>query len=74
MARRSTTRPDEGSGDAEATEREVEALVGTWVYLPDVAQECGIPLSRVRRHLADRELLALRVGPNRALAVPERFL
>ena len=48
--------------------------MGEWVYLPDVAARCGIPLSRVRRHLADRELLALRVGPNRALAVPERFL
>lgn len=74
MARRSTTRPDEGPGDAEATEREVEALVGEWVHLPDVARRYGIPLNRVRRHLADRELLALRVGPNRALAVPERFL
>ena len=39
-----------------------------------MATRYGIPLSRVRRYLADRDLLALRVGPNRALAVPERFL
>ncbi|MGV1008454.1 MAG: Rv2175c family DNA-binding protein [Dermatophilaceae bacterium] len=60
--------------DPEGHERSVEDLVGDWAYLPDVAERCGIPLSRVRRHLADRELLALRVGPNRALAVPARFI
>ena len=48
--------------------------MGEWVYVPDVAARWGVPLSRVRRHLADRELLADRVGPNQALAVPEHFL
>ena len=47
----------------------LEALVGDWSYLPDIAARYGVPLSRVRRHLADRELLTHRVGPNRA-AVP----
>lgn len=60
--------------DADASEREVAALVADWVFLPDIATRYGIPLSRVRRYLADRDLLALRVGPNRAQAVPERFL
>lgn len=45
-----------------------------WVHLPDVALRYGIPLTRVRRYVADRDLVAIRVGPNRALAVPGRFL
>lgn len=48
--------------------------MGAWTYLPDIAEALSAPLSRVRRFLADRELLALRVGPNRALAVPAGFL
>ena len=54
--------------------RALEALVGDWSYLPDVAERYGIALSRVRKHIADRELLTHRVGPNRAVAVPEGFL
>lgn len=53
---------------------EVEQLVGQWSYLPDVAERYGIPITRVRRFVADRELLSLRVGPNRAVAVPTSFL
>lgn len=53
---------------------DVEELVGEWSYLPDVADLLGVRLSRVRRYLSDRELLAVRVGPNRAWAVPRRFL
>ncbi len=53
---------------------EVEAIVGDWSYLPEIAERYGIPLTRVRRFVADRELIALRVGPRRALAVPNGFL
>jgi len=52
----------------------VEALVGEWLYLPDIAERYAVPLSRVRRFLADRDLLAVRVGPNRARGVPAGFL
>ena len=52
----------------------LEEFVGQWSYLPDIAERYGIPLSRVRRFLSDRELLTHRVGPNRALAVPTSFL
>ncbi len=52
----------------------VEQLVGQWSYLPDIAERYGVPLSRVRRFIADGELLTLRVGPNRAVAVPTSFL
>ena len=54
--------------------RALETLVGDWSYLPDIAERYGVALSRVRRFLADRELLTHRVGPNRALAVPTDFL
>ena len=50
--------------------RALETLVGDWSYLPDIAERYGVALSRVRRFLADRELLTHRVGPNRALAAP----
>jgi len=70
--------PDEAHEAHEADSADetgaVEALVGDWVYLPDIAERYGIPLSRVRRHIADRDLLTHRVGPNRAVAVPEGFL
>ena len=63
-----------GVEDGERGGADVEALVGDWAYVPDVAERLGVPLSRVRRSLSDRELLAMRVGPNRAWAVPTRFL
>lgn len=56
------------------TGRETEDLVETWVSVPDIAERFGIRLSEVRQLLADRELLALRVGERRALAVPAGFL
>lgn len=57
----------------EATE-ELEALVGQWATVPDIAERYGVPLSRVRQWVAERELLALRRGEHRALSVPEAFL
>jgi hypothetical protein len=71
VAHRTPDRSDDLSSDELA---EIEALVGEWVYLPDIAERYGVPLSRVRRQLADRELLTLRVGPNHALAVPGSVL
>ena len=53
---------------------DLETLVGDWSYLPDIAERYGLSLSRVRTHIADRELLTHRVGPNRAIAVPTAFL
>ena len=59
--------PQDGSDD-------IEALVGSWLTVPDVAERLGVPLSTVRRLLEDRELLAHRVGERRVLAVPAGFL
>ncbi len=51
----------------------LEALVGAWLTVPEAAERLGVPLSRVRRLLADREVLGARVGARNVLAIPERF-
>lgn len=56
------------------TDRETESLVETWVSVPDIAERFGIRLSTVRQLIADREILALRVGERRVLAAPSGFL
>jgi Rv2175c C-terminal domain of unknown function len=53
---------------------DVEALVGTWLTIPDVAERLGIRLVDARRLVEDRELLGHRVGERHVLAVPEGFL
>ena len=55
-------------------EDDLEALVATWLTVPDVAERLGVPLSTVRRLVEDRELLAHRVGERRVLSVPAGFL
>ena len=60
--------------DDTAPEPDLEQLVGDWLTVPDIAERLQVPLSRVRAMLADRELLGARVGPNKALKVPARFL
>ena len=44
------------------SETDLESLVGDWLTVPDVAERLGVPLSRVRQWLADRELLGSRIG------------
>lgn len=46
----------------------------SWVTVPDLAERLGIRLADARRLIEDRELLALRVGERRVVAVPEGFL
>ena len=59
--------PDPGEPD-------LETLVGEWLTVPDVAERLGVPLARVRRLIADRELLSARVGERRIQSVPAKFL
>lgn len=49
---------------------EVDALVGDWLSLPEVAERLGTDVSRVRRLVDDHDLLALRRGRPRVLSVP----
>ncbi len=62
------------SDEPSRPDHDTEDLVDSWVTVPDIAERYGISLSSVRQLLADRELLSLRVGERRVVAVPGRFL
>lgn len=49
-------------------------LVDEWTTVPDIAERLGLPLSRVRQFLADRELLSLRVGERNVISIPAKFV
>lgn len=51
---------------------DVEALVGEWLSLEEVAARLGVSTSRVRQLVAERVLVAVRRG--RELVVPAAFL
>ena len=53
---------------------DLEALVGSWLTIPDIAERLGLPLASVRKLVEDRELLAHRVGERRVVAVPAGFV
>ncbi|WP_219107707.1 Rv2175c family DNA-binding protein [Austwickia sp. TVS 96-490-7B] len=52
----------------------LEGLVSGWLAVPEAAERQGIALSAVRRQIQDRELIAVRRGPNRAWYIPEPFV
>lgn len=51
----------------------VDALVGDWLSLPDVAARLNIPAGRVKQLLRDRKLLTV-TRPDGAVGVPAAFL
>lgn len=53
---------------------ELDALVPSWLTLPDVAERLGIDVGRVRRLVQDRFLVAVRRGERNVLSVPEALL
>ena len=57
--------------DADA---ELEALVGDWVTVPDLADRLRIRLADARTLIEDRQLLGARVGPRRIVKVPAAFI
>jgi len=58
----------------DAPTNDLEALVGEWLTVPDAAERLGMPLSRVRQLVVDREVLAARIGERRVTAIPAKFL
>ena len=58
----------------ESPARDLESLVGELLTIPDAAERLGVPLSRVRQLVSDRELLAARIGERRVTAIPAKFL
>lgn len=53
---------------------DVETLVDRWLTLPEVAERLGIPVTRARQLVAERQVIALRRGENNALMVPAEFV
>jgi excisionase family DNA binding protein len=60
--------------DTDPHGNDLESLVGEWLTVPDAAERLGVPLSRVRQMVADREVLAARIGERRVTAIPAKFL
>ncbi len=56
------------------TDTALDALVGEWLTLPDVAERMGTDVIAVRQLLRDGDLLALRRGERNVLSVPAAFL
>ncbi|MFM6848496.1 MAG: Rv2175c family DNA-binding protein [Terrabacter sp.] len=62
------------SDEPTAHDTRLETLVGEWLTVPDVAERLGVPLSRVRQMVADREVLAARIGERKVTAIPAKFV
>jgi len=52
---------------------DLEQLVGEWLTVPDIGERMGLRLSDVRQLIEDRQVLGLRIGPRRVMAVPSKF-
>lgn len=63
----------QNSEESERADR-LERLITEWLTVPELAQMQNVKLSEVRRQIKDRELLAVRRGPNAATYVPAAFL
>jgi hypothetical protein len=53
---------------------ELDALIDGWMPLPDVAEQLGVEVSRVRQLVQERHLIALRRGERRIPSVPKQLL
>ena len=53
---------------------ELEALVGEWLTVPDIAERLGLRLSDVRQLITDRQILSVRIGPRHVISVPAKFV
>ena len=66
---------DELAERAESDElEELEALVGEWLTVPDIAERLGLRLSDVRQLIADRQILSARIGPRSVISIPAKFV
>lgn len=52
----------------------IDALVTTWITVPDIAERLGVEVTRVRQFIKEGQLIAVRRGENRVLMVPEDFI
>ncbi|MEU5522037.1 Rv2175c family DNA-binding protein [Streptomyces sp. NPDC093250] len=52
----------------------IDALVPAWLTLPEIAEQFGVEVTRVRQLVKEGQLIAVRRGENRALHVPAAFI
>jgi Rv2175c C-terminal domain of unknown function len=52
----------------------IDALVPSWLTLPDVAEQLGVEVTRIRPMIKEGQLIAVRRGENRVLMVPTAFI
>ncbi|MDQ0813931.1 hypothetical protein QFZ63_005645 [Streptomyces sp. B3I7] len=52
----------------------IDAFVPAWLTLPDIAEQLGVEVTRVRQLVKEGQLIAVRRGENRALHVPAAFI
>ena len=52
---------------------QADATVGQWLTMPEVAQQLGLPVNRVKQLLRDRKLLGAQ-RPDGSFGVPAAFL
>ncbi|AEG44557.1 Rv2175c family DNA-binding protein [Isoptericola variabilis] len=65
--------PDRSS-EASDTLHALDALVGEWLTLPDVAEATGLDVGKVRRLVNERYLVGVRRGERGTFQVPAAFL
>jgi len=59
--------------DTTATD-DVDALVGQWLTVPELAEQLGLDVVQARQVLKDRQLVAVRRGERRVISVPAAFV
>ncbi len=64
----------DGSTGSSGSTVELEALVGEWSTLPDIATALDVDVLRVRQYLREGQLAAIRRGERRVLSVPTAFV
>jgi Rv2175c C-terminal domain of unknown function/DNA-binding protein Rv2175c, wHTH domain len=52
----------------------LDELIGPWLTLPEVAEQLGLDVGKVRRLVRDRYLLAVRRGDPKVLSIPAALL
>jgi hypothetical protein len=52
----------------------IDALVPSWLTLPEVAERLGLDITKIRPLIKDGQLIAVRRGENKVLMVPADFI
>jgi len=52
----------------------IDALIPAWMNIPDIAEQWGVVVTKVRRLVDDGTILAVRRGENNVLMVPAAFI